>query len=191
VYSCILNSATPPYLKQSGSQINSTNTITATFGATLHAADEVRLMPGFEAHSGSELHIYNDGCTGTYYRMAYSGDDSDATIEEEGIYQHEVTENNYSEVNIYAAANKNTSNEKFTIAPNPTTGEVNINVYEKSSTLLLIAVYDVMGSKVFEMPASDAKHYWLNLGHLSNGMYSVRLTFADSSESKLLIKQSD
>lgn len=186
-FSDVVNSGNSPYTKQAATQINTTNTITGTGSATIHAGYEVRLMAGFEAHLGSEVHIYNEGCSGVYSRMAYSDDDETADESEEIIYQYENANMASSFVTEEVVPR-----EKFTIAPNPTTGDVTVNVFDKNSHLLFITVYNNLGSKVYEMQTIDnATHYVFSLADLINGVYTVKLTFADYTANKLLIKQND
>ncbi|MBX3164874.1 MAG: T9SS type A sorting domain-containing protein [Bacteroidetes bacterium] len=186
-FSDVVNSGNSPYTKQAATQINTTNTITGTGSATIHAGNEVRLMAGFEAHLGSEVHIYNEGCSGVFSRMAYSDDDETADESEEIIYQYENANMESSFVTEEVVPR-----EKFTIAPNPTNGDVTVNVFDKNSPLLFITVYNTLGSKVYEMQTTDnGTHYVFSLADLINGVYAVKLTFADYTANRLLIKQND
>jgi hypothetical protein len=62
------------------------------------------------------------------------------------------------------------------IYPNPASDYVTI---EMKSQCLIISVYDVMGSKVAEIPVKDQSEIHLNVSHFAPGIYSLRFNTAN------------
>lgn len=77
------------------------------------------------------------------------------------------------------------------ISPNPTTSEALVNFALKQNSSIQIAVYDVLGRKIKELPEEklSADNYVRNikLNDLSAGNYIVRIGFGNYSQAKVLV----
>lgn len=68
------------------------------------------------------------------------------------------------------------SNHSINFYPNPTTDWLNIDIADYTETLESIELFNVIGEKVLEIPATDR----IDLSHLSPGVYSYVLHFENS-----------
>lgn len=77
------------------------------------------------------------------------------------------------------------------ISPNPATSEVLVDFTLKQNTITQIAVYDVMGRKVKELPeeklSTDSYTRSIKLNDLSAGNYIVRIGFGNYFLAKVLV----
>ncbi len=77
------------------------------------------------------------------------------------------------------------------ISPNPTTSEALVNFALKQNTSIQIAVYDVLGRKIKELPeeklSADSYIRSIKLNDLSAGNYIVRIGFGNYSQAKVLV----
>jgi len=77
--------------------------------------------------------------------------------------------------------------DKFTINPNPSSDQLNI---ELPSTIdyARLQVYDVLGKQIISKEISGIEAN-VNVSNWNNGIYIVRVTFGDSSQTKRFVKQ--
>ncbi|MEX2379450.1 MAG: PKD domain-containing protein [Vicingaceae bacterium] len=88
-------------------------------------------------------------------------------------------------------AKKNRINNSFTVFPNPTKGDVTINIVEKFDQAEVF-IHDIMGKRVKEVyKGSLGKEYiqHVDLGNLSPGVYFITLQTTKGKESKKIIVQ--
>lgn len=209
-----VNSSNSPYLKESGSTINSVNNISATGGATIHAADEVKLSPGFNAITGCEVHIYNAGCNGTFSRQAMPIDSSNIVH----IHQYQALQanpldqspiqiselplivNDESHI-IETPTDKNemrmpTSkseiiNDEVKIFPNPTEANFTVQFNTTDTKPSNLFIYDRLGQLISTIKATDNEvKVFIDLGSYSDGIYAIRIEYSTKIISRVIIKNS-
>ena len=69
----------------------------------------------------------------------------------------------------------------FSVFPNPSNGEFTIEFYD--SKVVLVEIYSIEGQKVFQKESKDS----LLVSNLQSGLYLIKITKNDSSETKKLI----
>jgi len=72
------------------------------------------------------------------------------------------------------------------VYPNPSSGLFNINL-SVAETIRSIEVYDLMGKKVMELFPNTAQVV-LDMGHLTNGIYTLKIVSDESNQSVRLQK---
>jgi len=75
----------------------------------------------------------------------------------------------------------------FTISPNPARERMNIELNPRIQNAKL-QIYDVLGKRIIDKEISDINAS-LNVSNWNNGIYIVRLTSGDLSETKRFVKQ--
>ncbi len=80
--------------------------------------------------------------------------------------------------------NKNTLPPEVNIFPNPTNGEIKVSSQKESLHILSVQVLDVTGKLAFESQTST-----FNIGHLPNGIYSIRIHTNKGISVKKVVKQ--
>lgn len=74
---------------------------------------------------------------------------------------------------------------RFEVAPNPSHGEVKLELSERPGNNVQIEIYSILGNKIssFHIRAGE-QHILLNLSSLTNGIYLIRLTDGQNSSVK-------
>ena len=156
-----------------------TQYVTVQSGVTseMKARNEVHLLPGFHAESGSDVHIFNaetqPECLPLdvfmrFANPAITNDDNESELSD-------------IELNFILPENR----FGYSIYPNPADGIFNIECISSSNLMenLEITVFDLLGNRVFE----DSKHsqkFLLNLSGFTKGMYFLKI---NSEIQKLVI----
>jgi hypothetical protein len=81
------------------------------------------------------------------------------------------------------------SNEAYTVFPNPTTGNLNIQVKDTYQTIESVEVFDFTGKSVLFYENNTKSHMQLSLGNLPNGMYWIQLNSTSNSERFSIVKK--
>lgn len=138
--------------KQASSTIIASNTISNGASAIYHAGNSVTMQPPFNAKSGSTVHMYIAGCTGTYVaRQSGNTKDDQATLETASIIKKET----------------------ISILPNPNNGIFNIalaNVNEGT-----IQINDLIGFTIFKVDFKNQNQFEINMQEKPKGIYIVRV----------------
>ncbi len=81
-------------------------------------------------------------------------------------------------------------NEQMTLYPNPTTGKIRITSSLLGQKGLILRVYSLTGRLVHAVqPAEDQSEVQLDLGHLDQGMYMLKLSSASAAVTRKVILQ--
>jgi len=75
----------------------------------------------------------------------------------------------------------------ITVSPNPTTGQLRITNYELRENTV-IEIYDVYGKKHVSQFTFHDSHIEIDISHLANGMYFLKLTTNERTIVKKIIK---
>jgi hypothetical protein len=131
--------------------------------------------------------------------FAYSWDNGEQTEDLTGLapgeYNITVTdENDCSKTKLYVVDNATgvheNSNGEFNLFPNPTSGEVNINLsgVSKSATLRII---DLTGKviKLIDLSKVENSGFAIDLSDLAEGIYLLKLTDGEQSTVKRIVKR--
>lgn len=78
---------------------------------------------------------------------------------------------------------------RFELYPNPTSGQLNIDIELERSSALQVAIYNLQGSKVYlqNMPAASQHKEQVDLSHLPAGMYVVQVATSTYRTSKKVV----
>jgi hypothetical protein len=194
----IVDNSNSPYTQEAELKIYTINDIISSGSATIHAGIEVQLQPGFNAISGSQVHIYNDGCSGSYYRslphhdtsniilplntINVTGDSDTDTQSAEHSTDAKIAKNNSPELK-----NENNFNEfSILVTPNPSTGEFHYQC-SLSKDLKNLYLLNTFGQIITEYPNPSNKGS-INLTNLSDGIYLLKFEFNDRINFKKIIK---
>lgn len=74
----------------------------------------------------------------------------------------------------------------FEIYPNPAKSKLHVNCTKNG--MMNMEIYNLIGDRLMQMELNDNKNE-IDIGRLVNGMYLIRLTGADRTEQKKLIKE--
>jgi hypothetical protein len=85
--------------------------------------------------------------------------------------------------------NENEDENEFSIYPNPTNNELNVNITPSSEENSILKILDVTGKVVRTIIVSGSKTITLNVEELSTGVYFLELTNASGKEVKKFIKK--
>jgi len=77
----------------------------------------------------------------------------------------------------------------FSITPNPASDVIQIDLTGIKNELKSIALFDVSGRKVLDVPVSEMKKYTVNRGSLSSGSYIVKIAFDNGNINKKIVLQ--
>ncbi|MDR2972942.1 MAG: T9SS type A sorting domain-containing protein, partial [Bacteroidales bacterium] len=77
--------------------------------------------------------------------------------------------------------------KSITIVPNPTTGELRVTSYELQVTG--IEVFDIYGRAVSTHYSLLTTYYSINIAHLPNGIYFVKIVTEQGEVVKKVVKQ--
>lgn len=78
---------------------------------------------------------------------------------------------------------------RFDVFPNPSSGQLNVDVELERSAPVQLAIYNLQGSKVYlqNMPATGQFKEQLDLSHLPAGMYVVQVSTPNSRTTKKVV----
>lgn len=78
---------------------------------------------------------------------------------------------------------------RFDLFPNPTSGQLNLDIELERSTSLQVAIYNLQGSKVYlqNLPTTAQYKEQLDLSHLPAGMYVVQVSTPTFRSSKKVV----
>jgi len=164
--------------------ILTTSDIEINFGATAEfkATKEVHITADFNAHYGSEVHIY---CAPIFFDCdSFSLFQVKQLLVNPYVTQTLETETAKSiEVNF----KKNILNS-IIVSPNPSNGLflVQLNTDDRNSSLKTIRVFDITGRKVKSVEI-DVKSYMLDLSTLPKGIYFLQATDANKQYNQKII----
>ncbi|MFZ5553006.1 MAG: 3-coathanger stack domain-containing protein [Bacteroidota bacterium] len=149
--------------------ITSTATVNAPRNVTYRAGNRIHLQPNFRAYNGSKFHAFIHACnhSGNSFRIAPVDDGE------------QWTEN--TEIK---------TEEGFTLFPNPTSGELNINIdSEISGMQYSIKAYDLSGKMVFSKNNLLKGKNTFDFSTLENGIYFIEVINSDGERQvKKLVK---
>jgi hypothetical protein len=75
------------------------------------------------------------------------------------------------------------------VYPNPTSGELRIETFNMRYEICDIAIFDVMGRNVQSSETLNPKSETLNISHLANGIYFLRITTENGVVTRKVVKQ--
>lgn len=78
--------------------------------------------------------------------------------------------------------------DEFAISPNPAKRELHVTLSKKSDKDLTIEVFDVLGKRVYKDLITRLE-YSVNVSNWKSGIYLVRVTDDQSTQTKRFIKQ--
>jgi Secretion system C-terminal sorting domain len=182
-----------PYNREAALQINSTNSLASTGASTMHAGNEVRLLPGYTAMSGSQAHYYILGCTGnTLYSRPLPLPWVDEVVENVAVQPAndaiETVEAQQSTSKRIELNQDNNLAMDIKLIPNPTKGNFNLSIQSAKISPLSITILSSSGISLFNIPLNSTNNYWIDLTNFTDGMYAIRLNFADKIITKRIIK---
>ncbi len=160
---------------QAGNYITAEGNIAAGANVEIHAANSVRLTPGFQASNGSTLRIFTQGC-GTVLKNAETSNHI--------AYQETPLKNNSTQ------SQKNIENNhafECSIYPNPTNGRLNIELENEGDNTISIVMYDYSGSMILNFTEQSSSFY-IDLSNVHPGMYVMRLSNGERTLTKKIIK---
>jgi hypothetical protein len=185
-----------PYLELSGGSINSTNDITATGAATIHAQDEVRLLPGFNAVMGCQVHIYNEGCSGVFNRIAMPFDSVNQIVinHEEDVINNDLSISNQGFVainnsSILAVSDHNSVEPYTKIMPNPSSGIFTILLGTSEINSSKIHIIDNFGKEILELSSPFNSPIILDLSQYPEGVYALKIDCREKIFTRKIIKE--
>jgi len=166
-------------------------------------------MPGFVAEAGCEVHIYNDGCTNTYSRMAMPIDSSNITL----IHEQEAlaiinaqniksnlpdTDNTQTHSTLDSTADaknftgQNSAGHHFIrVIPNPSTAIFKIEFGGSDSMPQKFSVIDGFGKIIREVYSPSGNIFVLDLNEYSDGIYALRIDYPEKVVTKMLVKSAN
>lgn len=147
--------------RQANLRIHAVNTINSGAFASYHAGDLVLLKAGFVALSGSRVHVYNEGCTGTYLLRESSS--NEGTMRDMGV--NENLEPNKVEQTIVS--------NNIKLSPNPNSGIFKISLPELSEGT--IQIVDLYGLTVLNHTFKNQKEIEINIQDKPKGIYIVKV----------------
>jgi hypothetical protein len=141
------------------------------------AGQEIRFEPGFSTNGGTmTTFVDNPTCNGS--RPAYEGTLYQVTAGDENSNQPK------SLLQIILDSEEKT--KKISIFPNPTRGELTVNLPEGTYNLQLT---DVTGKLVADFGSNTHTTQTLNVSHLENGMYFLKIYNHDTQHIERVVVQ--
>jgi len=132
--------------------------------------------------------VYNDlnqSEAGTYSVVFRTKDNSgnvseDFTLVFDVRHKYEKRTNSVDDLDI---------EDMLTVAPNPTKGEININVNLADNEEINLAVYNAMGQQIVlvENGTIDNNSYTVNLDNQANGIYYVKMNLKGNIITKKIV----
>ncbi|MBL0342527.1 MAG: T9SS type A sorting domain-containing protein [Bacteroidetes bacterium] len=86
-----------------------------------------------------------------------------------------------------SAPTLSSNDDLFTVYPNPSSGEVNINFTKSNSPNATITLFDIAGKAIFSKPVANSSGYNLQVSSLNKGSYTVVFSDADALIVKKLV----
>ncbi len=154
----------------------SVGTTTINSGRTVifRAGNTIRLNPGFQAQLGCtfKANVLNCG----------SGVLRSASITNNIVYE----ESNFKNSNQEQLSDIN-NQQDYIVYPNPTTGQVNIEIDNYKTNSISISVYDFSGSLILNSVAHQS-NITINLSDKASGIYFMRIFDGNNTVTKKIIK---
>ena len=94
----------------------------------------------------------------------------------------EHTENEL--IKEYMIANEKS---KITLTPNPTTGKLQVTTNEHQK-IVDIQLFDIIGKLILSHPSAPSPETVIDLSHLSNGIYFLKIQTENGTQTKKVIK---
>ncbi|HRP60470.1 MAG TPA: T9SS type A sorting domain-containing protein, partial [Vicingus sp.] len=88
--------------------------------------------------------------------------------------------------------NSNLIVEKFEIAPNPASNNINLLLNTTTNLSTTISILNTLGEKIYQIQTNlntGANNVSLNINNLANGVYFIQLNDGVHQQTKKLIKQ--
>lgn len=160
--------------RQANLRIQAVNTINDGAFAIYHAGNFILLKDGFVAHSGSRVHVYNEGCTDQY--ILRSND-------------------NYTTSNFkYRESFGNNINEDFKneegavkVSPNPNRGIFNLSTENYKDGK--IEVIDMYGITVYKSDFKNQNKVEINIEDNPRGIYILKVYTNNQIYTEKIIKE--
>lgn len=167
--------------RQANMRILAVNTIHNGAFASYHAGDFVLLKPGFNAVTGSRVHIYNEGCTGTYILRGQNEEPSKEIIEPET--PKATTASIAEKVELVRIENQ----DFISILPNPNNGifKIKLSNIDKGT----IEVSDLFGIPVFKKSFEKQDEFEVDIQSKPKGIYIVRVISDNRIITEKIIKK--
>lgn len=161
--------------RQANLRIQATNTISNGAFASYHAGNYVLLKNGFNASAGSRVHVYNEGCSGTYtLRQINQGTEtsnSNTNIKEvNDSNKVELVLNDIKGISIY---------------PNPSSSLVTIYSREEIKS---ISVISMLGKTMIHKEINNQSNSEFNISFLEKGIYILSVETNNGTKTEKLIK---
>jgi hypothetical protein len=166
---------TPPYTYDwngsSGSNITVCPSVTTVYELT------VMDSKGCTATDNVTVHVTDVRCRGKKILVCHDG--STLCVSEPQVASH-LAHGDYLG-NCVASKGQfgsMASESKFIIYPNPSNGILNLT-FSEIDQIMEVAVCQINGMKVLDLGTPSANEWELNIHHLSQGLYMIRVTYKD------------
>jgi hypothetical protein len=128
--------------------------------------------------------VINGGFASYYY---HKGQPDSATFRlKPFIGLMKIGEIKIGDVIVTGISNINVENNSLTVAPNPSTGNVNVSFSNNTFEAASVSVVNVIGQEVYATK-TNASSINLNLSELEKGVYFVRVQSAQGTTTKRLV----
>ncbi len=165
--------------RQANLRIHAVNTIENGAFASYHAGDHVLLKNGFASLLGSRVHIYNEGCTGTYI-LKQSTPEINTNLYPNGFYSKSITD--VESIKTIAEKPVNV----ISISPNPNNGIFKISLNDVSEGT--IQVTDMFGFTIYKSEFKNQTEFEMNMQEKPKGIYIVKVTSGEQVFTSKIIK---
>lgn len=186
----IVNSSNSPYNQEAGSVLTTNNDIQSNASVILHASSEVKLLPGFNAVSNSQVHIYNAICGSGYLPRATNVLQNEQFLPTD-IIDSTFIRNSHSQENkmkLVTHVDKYNQSGNTIILPNPCNGIFKLTFDTNKSLPRSIAIFNTNGVLLLEITEVKKFETEINIENYVDGMYLVRINFDSFFETKKIIK---
>lgn len=149
------------------------------------------LVTGQNSGTTSESIKYNNGSVGTYYVRVY-GYNGAYSATSCYTLNASISSTTFREAEGVDLANgKSISDMQYTLYPNPSNGEVNLQLnFDEKMEKVNIRVFDMLGKVVREVALTDAEgvvNQNFDMSNAANGIYNVLIQTSGGSESRKLV----
>ncbi|MCA6436874.1 MAG: T9SS type A sorting domain-containing protein [Bacteroidetes bacterium] len=170
--------------KEASNTITSFNIITNGAEVKLHALNLVHLIPGFKAVFGSKVHVYNEGCTGNFYRTnGNSNDTTKINLNDTILYQDFIKQSANS-----MSINYQEMNESLKVYPNPNNGNFKVKLPVKLGLPISISLINNEGKLLYinrNVTTFDLEIFMLQ--QINSGLYILKVDYEDSIQTSKLV----
>lgn len=163
------------------------------FYATVLAGDNIHfrayididMLPGFEVQNGAEFEAIIEPCVRYWNNLVQENPDS-SPVPDSHISANSVTRNTDKNNGL-----KEMLHESFTIFPNPTTGDILIDISFKTETRAEIIIQDLLGKTIAKIDLGNVLHqvfgFNLNRYYLKEGVYNIKLVTKDNTQNRKVV----